>query len=114
MSWRDWLLSLTSALVGLLISALATNGLLPNPALYLRGRLVAIALQGGVLLSIAFGLVKYTLMRERKRSAWKEERLQREFTEERRRFLSQLDQGSVFCIRLPVGSKTGNPDLSRR
>ena len=52
MKWWGWVLSLLPAGLGILLSILASNEIISNPVFFLRGSLAAIAIRGGIALSI--------------------------------------------------------------
>lgn len=91
MKWWGWLLALFPLAIGLLVSALAANAVIPNPVLYLRGTLAAVALRIGLLFSFlaaAMGLA-FAVVRSRHNAELKartDASLQ-----ERRRFLQRFD-----------------------
>jgi two-component system OmpR family sensor kinase len=91
MKWWGWILVLFPAGVGLLISGLAVNEIIKDPVLFMRGSLSALALRGGLTISlIAFAAALYLDRSWKKQKAHIQE-TQKKADEERRRFLQRLD-----------------------
>lgn len=91
MKWWVWVLSLLPAGVGILILLLATKGIIVNPVLYLRSNLGALAiLTGGIasLITVAATQLWVKNQKEHKKDIYS---LQKQASEDRRRFLQRLD-----------------------
>ena len=91
MKWWKWLLSLLPAGSGILISLLASNEIINNPILYVRGSTAALVSRVGVTISlfaIALILVWDNKTKRHKNSIIE---LQKDVKEDRRRFLQRLD-----------------------
>jgi len=91
MKWWGWILSLLPAGMGILISALAINEIISNPVLFLRGSLAALASLGGVTISII--TITIVLLRDYNQKKHKKaiQGMQKQSSEDRRRFLQRLD-----------------------
>ena len=91
MKWWGWILSLLPAGVGILISLLATNQIIDNPILFLRGSLAAVASRGGLIISIItiVTLLSWNYKSQKQQKIILEQKKQS--SEDRRRFLSRLD-----------------------
>lgn len=91
MKWWGWLLSLLPLGAAWGYALLASNGLAPNPMLYLRGELAAVLFRAGLSLSLISLVAGLLIARVRRshRAALKE--IQSSGMRERRRFLQRLD-----------------------
>jgi two-component system OmpR family sensor kinase len=91
MKWWGWILSLLPAGFGILISILATNEIINNPIIFLRGSLAAVASRGGLIISIiTIAIVlSWNYNNQKHKKAILE--LKNQSSEDRRRFLSRLD-----------------------
>ena len=91
MKWWGWILSLLPAGMGILISALAINEIISNPVLFLRGSLAALTSLGGVTISII--TITIVLLRDYNQKKHKKaiQGMQKQSSEDRRRFLQRLD-----------------------
>jgi len=112
MKWWGWILSLLPAGIGILISVLATNEIITNPVLYLRGNLAALASRLGLTISIitiAIVLVWNHNQKKHKKSILD---LQQQASEDRRRFLQRLDhelKNPLTAIRAGLTNITYQP-----
>lgn len=86
-----WILALLPAGLGIAIAILTVNGTIANPVLYLRGRLAALALWGGVSLSAALIAAAWLWVRNRQKQIDALRELQQQASDDRRRFLQRLD-----------------------
>jgi two-component system OmpR family sensor kinase len=91
MKWWGWILSLLPAGFGILISILATNEIINNPIIFLRGSLAALASRGGVIISVVIIALTLIWNHRQKRHAQAIWEQQRQVSEDRRRFLQRLD-----------------------
>lgn len=91
MKWWGWILSLLPVGGGILIAVLATNEIISNPVLYLRGNQAALAILGGVTISIiTIATTQYWIHIQKKHTKEIQE-VQRQASEDRRHFLQRLD-----------------------
>jgi signal transduction histidine kinase len=91
MKWWGWLLSLLPAVGGILIAFLATNEIITNPVLFLRGKFSALVILFGMTISIiiiAAAQFWIYYRKKQKREIWE---IQKQTSEDRRRFLQRLD-----------------------
>jgi two-component system OmpR family sensor kinase len=91
MKWWGWVLSLLPVGAGLIIAGLTTYEVIQNPVLYMRGELAILALRSGITLSlvaVAAGQI-WAYVRKKHRNELRE--VQKQATDERRRFLQRLD-----------------------
>jgi two-component system OmpR family sensor kinase len=91
MKWWGWVLALLPAGAGILIGTLAAYGIIPNPVLYLRGQLSALAIAAGVTISIITIGIALLWVRKRTRLEREMQEVQARAVEDRRRFLQRLD-----------------------
>lgn len=91
MKWWGWILSLLPAGAGILISVLATNEIITNPVLYLRGSLAALASLGGITISIVTIVLVLIWNNKQKKHTKAILELEKQANEDRRRFLQRLD-----------------------
>ncbi|MES0361067.1 MAG: histidine kinase dimerization/phospho-acceptor domain-containing protein, partial [Anaerolineales bacterium] len=91
MKWWGWILSLLPATIGILIAFLATNGVINNPVLFLRGKFSALAiLIGGTFSIIIIAIAQLWIYYQKKQKVEIRE-VQKQASEDRRRFLQRLD-----------------------
>jgi two-component system OmpR family sensor kinase len=91
MKWWQWVLALLPAGIGIVIGTVASNEIIPNPVIYLRGELSVLAFRLGLTISviaIVFGLVA---VRIQKRHSEEIQVIRVDAGEDRRRFLQRLD-----------------------
>ena len=91
MKWWGWLLSLLPAVGGILIAFLATNEIITNPVLFLRGKFSALVILFGMTISIIIITAAQFWIyyrKKQKREIWE---IQKQTSEDRRRFLQRLD-----------------------
>ncbi|MEJ2599470.1 MAG: HAMP domain-containing sensor histidine kinase [Anaerolineales bacterium] len=86
-----YILSFLPAGIGIITAVLAANYLILNPVLYLRGNLAALAVFGGVLLSIFAVASTYLIYRNQERHQRELLNVHNQAAEDRRRFLYRLD-----------------------
>ena len=91
MKWWGWVLALLPAGIGSLLAILATNNIIPNPVLFLRGPLAALAIAGGVIFSIITIAGAQLWIRNQQRHNLDIQDVQLRAIEDRRRFLQRLD-----------------------
>lgn len=91
MKWWQWLLSLLPAGAGILISLLASNEIINNSILYLRGSVAALASWVGVTTSVIAIMLILLWGNKTKRHKLAILEVQKGSKEERRRFLQRLD-----------------------
>lgn len=91
MKWWKWIISLFPAGFGIAIILLISAGVITNPVLYLRGYLAAVALYGGLIVSAILLGIFYLQVRMIRAHEQEIFELQKETTQERRRFLQRLD-----------------------
>lgn len=91
MKWWAWALALLPAGVGILIAILAAYEVIPDPVLYLRGSLGALAILAGVTISLVVVAAAQWRRKARKVHQEEIEAVQRQSSEDRRRFLQRLD-----------------------
>lgn len=112
MKWWGWILALLPAGVGILIAALATNEIIANSVLYLRGKLALLALLGGVIISIIAIVTAQLWLRiqkKHKREIWE---VQNQASEDRRYFLQRLDhelKNPLTAIQAGINNMTYEP-----
>lgn len=112
MKWWGWILSLLPAGLGIIISVLATNEIITNPVLYLRGNLAALASRVGLTISIitiALVLIRNHNQKKHKRAILD---MQKQASEDRRRFLQRLDhelKNPLTAIRAGLTNITYEP-----
>ena len=112
MKWWGWILSLLPAGLGIIVSVLATNEIITNPVLYLRGNLAALTSRGGVIISII--MIALVLIWNRNQKVHKKAILdmQKGASEDRRRFLQRLDhelKNPLTAIRAGLTNITHEP-----
>jgi len=91
MKWWGWILSLLPAGIGILIAVLATNEIITNPVLFLRGKFATLAFLGGVTISIiTIASAQYRIQIQKKHKKEIRE-VERHASEDRRHFLQRLD-----------------------
>ncbi|MES0362201.1 MAG: ATP-binding protein [Anaerolineales bacterium] len=91
MKWWGWMLSLLPVGVGILIAFLATNEVINNPILFLRGKFAPIAiLIGGTLSIITIAATQFWIYNQNKHRR-EVQVLRKQASEDRRRFLQRLD-----------------------
>jgi two-component system OmpR family sensor kinase len=91
MKWWGWILSLLPVGVGILIAFLATNEVINNPILFLRGKFAPIAiLIGGTLSIITIAATQFWIYNQNKHRR-EVQVLRKQASEDRRRFLQRLD-----------------------
>jgi len=91
MKWWGWILSLLPAALGILIAVLAANEIITDPVLFLRGNQSALAILGGVTISIitiAAAQFWIHIQKEHKKEVLE---VQKQAREDRRHFLQRLD-----------------------
>jgi two-component system OmpR family sensor kinase len=112
MKWWGWILSLLPAGIGILISVLATNEIINNPVIFLRGGLTALASRGGLIISIII-IAIVLLWNHNQRAHKKSNRdIQNNASEDRRRFLQRLDhelKNPLTAIRAGLTNITYEP-----
>jgi two-component system OmpR family sensor kinase len=86
-----YILSFLPAGIGIITAVLAANYLILNPVLYLRGNLAALAVFGGVLLSIFAVASTYLFYQNQEKHQRELLNVQKQAAEDRRRFLHRLD-----------------------
>jgi two-component system OmpR family sensor kinase len=91
MKWWGWILSLLPAGLGILISILATNEIINNPIIFLRGSLAAVASRGGLIISIITIAIVLSWNYNNQKHKKAILKLKNQSSEDRRRFLSRLD-----------------------
>ena len=112
MKWWGWILSLLPAGMGILISVLATYEIISNPVLFLRGSLDALASRAGVTISII--TITIVLLRDYNQKKHKKaiQDVQKQSSEDRRRFLQRLDhelKNPLTAIRAGLTNMTYEP-----
>jgi len=91
MKWWGWCLSILPAVVGILIALLATNETITNPVLFLRGKFAALAVLGGMTISvITIAAAQFWIYIQSKHEKEIRE-VQHNASNDRRRFLQRLD-----------------------
>ncbi len=112
MKWWGWILSLLPAGLGILISFLASNEIINNPVLYLRGSMAAVVSRIGVAISL-FAIALFLIWnRNQKRHKNIILELQKGASEDRRRFLQRLDhelKNPLTAIRAGLTNITQQP-----
>ncbi len=112
MKWWGWILSLLPAGLGILISFLASNEIINNPVLYLRGSMAAVVSRIGLAISL-FAIVLFLIWnRNQKRHKNIILELQKGASEDRRRFLQRLDhelKNPLTAIRAGLTNITQQP-----
>jgi two-component system OmpR family sensor kinase len=91
MKWWGWVLALFPAGLGIIISVLATNGILPNHVLFLRGSLAALVSRVGLIISIITVALSLIWNHNQTKHKFEIRDIQRRASEDRRRFLQRLD-----------------------
>ncbi|MEJ2265819.1 MAG: HAMP domain-containing sensor histidine kinase [Anaerolineales bacterium] len=112
MKWWGWILSLFPAGLGVVIALLATNEIINNPVLYLRGSLAAVASRAGIAISIT--IIAIALLWNHNQQKHKKAILdmQEQASEDRRRFLQRLDhelKNPLTAIRAGLNNITYQP-----
>ncbi|MCJ7657916.1 MAG: HAMP domain-containing histidine kinase [Anaerolineales bacterium] len=91
MKWWGWILSLLPAGVGILVAVLATNEIITDPVLFLRGNQASLAILGGVTISIiTIATAQFWLNYQNKHKKEVQE-VRKQASEDRRHFLQRLD-----------------------
>jgi signal transduction histidine kinase len=112
MKWWGWILSLLPAGAGIIISVLATNEIITNPVLYLRGSLAAVASRTGVVISIITTVIVLLWNQNQKKHRKTILDMQKQAGEDRRRFLQRLDhelKNPLTAIRAGLTNITYEP-----
>jgi two-component system OmpR family sensor kinase len=112
MKWWGWVLSLLPAGIGILISVLATNEIISNPVLYLRGNLAALASRVGLTISIVTIAIILIWNRNHRKHQKNILDMQKQTSEDRRRFLQRLDhelKNPLTAIRAGLTNMTYEP-----
>ena len=112
MKWWGWILSLLPAGSGILISILAANQIIKDPVLFMRGSLDALAVRGGVILSIITIAVVLTWNHKTRKHKKAVIELQNQASDEHRRFLQRLDhelKNPLTAIRAGLNNITYRP-----
>ena len=112
MKWWGWILSLLPAGSGILISILAANQIINDPVLFMRGSLDALAVRGGVILSIITIAVVLTWNHKTRKHKKAVIELQNQASDEHRRFLQRLDhelKNPLTAIRAGLNNITYRP-----
>jgi two-component system OmpR family sensor kinase len=112
MKWWGWTLSLLPAGMGILISVLATNEIITNPVLFLRGNLAALASRPGVAISIITIALVLIWNRNQKKHKKAIIDMQKGASEDRQRFLQRLDhelKNPLTAIRVGLTNITQEP-----
>ena len=112
MKWWGWTLSLLPAGMGILISVLATNEIITNPVLFLRGNLAALASRLGVAISIITIALVLIWNRNQKKHKKSILDMQKGASEDRQRFLQRLDhelKNPLTAIRVGLTNITQEP-----
>ena len=112
MKWWGWILSLLPAGSGILISILAANQIINDPVLFMRGSLDALAVRGGVILSIIAIAVVLTWNHKTRKHKKAVIELQNQASDEHRRFLQRLDhelKNPLTAIRAGLNNITYRP-----
>lgn len=91
MKWWGRALSLLPAGFGILISLLASNEIINNPVLYVRGSMAALVSRAGVIISLFAIVLILVWNNKKKRHKNSILELQKGASEDRRRFLQRLD-----------------------
>jgi len=112
MKWWGWVLALLPAGLGIIISAMATNRIITNHMLYLRGDLAAVVSRLGVTISII--LIALLLIWNHNQKKLKEAilNLKKQASEDRQRFLQRLDhelKNPLTAIRAGLSNMTYEP-----
>jgi two-component system OmpR family sensor kinase len=112
MKWWEWILSLLPAMMGILISVLATNEIITNPVLFLRGNLATLAMIGGVIISIIIIATTQIWNHNQKKHKNELQEVHTQASEDRRRFLQRLDhelKNPLTAIRAGLTNMTYEP-----
>jgi signal transduction histidine kinase len=91
MKWWGWILSLLPAVIGILISILASNEIISNPVLFLRGSLAALTSRVGITISAIIIIIILLWNTNQRKHRQKIINIKNESSEDRRRFLQRLD-----------------------
>jgi two-component system OmpR family sensor kinase len=91
MKWWEWVLSLLPGGLGIIIASLATNSIISNPILFMRGSLSALAIYGGLTLSVIAVLAVLLWNYNQKVQIDTILEMHKRAGEDRRRFLQRLD-----------------------
>ena len=112
MKWWGWVLALLPAGIGILIAVLATSEITNNPFLYLRGNLAALAFLGGVTISTITIAAIQLRVRNQKKQEKELQEVQKQASEDRRRFLQRLDhelKNPLTAIQAGITNMTYEP-----
>ncbi|MGB7094247.1 MAG: HAMP domain-containing sensor histidine kinase [Anaerolineales bacterium] len=91
MKWWGWILSLLPAGVGILVAVLATNEIITDPVLFLRGNQASLAILGGVTISIITIATAQFWLNYQKKHKKEVQEVRKQASEDRRHFLQRLD-----------------------
>jgi len=91
MKWWGWILSLLPAGLGILIALLAANEIITDPVLFLRGNQSALAILGGVTISIITIAAAQFWVHIQKKHKKEVLEVQKQASQDRRHFLQRLD-----------------------
>ena len=91
MKWWGWILSLLPAALGILITVLAANEIITDPVLFLRGNQSALAILGGVTISIITIAAAQFWIHIQKKHKKEFLELQQQASQDRQHFLQRLD-----------------------
>ncbi|NOQ39153.1 MAG: sensor histidine kinase [Anaerolineales bacterium] len=112
MKWWGWILSLLPAGIGVFISVIATSEIISNPVLYLRGNMAALVIRAGVIISVIIIATTQCWIRIRKKHQREIQKVQKQTSEDRRRFLQRLDhelKNPLTAIRAGLTNLTYEP-----
>ena len=112
MKWWGWILSLLPAGIGVLISVIATSEIISNPVLYLRGNMAALVIRAGVIISVIIIAATQCWIRIKKKHQREIQKVQKQTSEDRRRFLQRLDhelKNPLTAIRAGLTNLTYEP-----
>ncbi len=91
MKWWGWILSLLPAIIGILISILASNQIISNPVLFLRGSLAALTSRVGMTISAIVIIIILLWNNNQKKHRKEIVNIKNQSSDDRRRFLQRLD-----------------------
>jgi two-component system OmpR family sensor kinase len=112
MKWWGWTLSLLPMGIGILTGLLATNGIIANPVLYLRGGLAALVVLSGVSISFVAMVSTQLWVNSREKHQKEIQAMQKQANEDRRRFLQRLDhelKNPLTAIKAGLSNLTYEP-----
>jgi two-component system OmpR family sensor kinase len=91
MKWWGWVLALLPVGIGILVSIFATNELIANPVLFLRGNLAALVSRGGITISIIIIAITQIWNHRQEVHRRQIQDVRKQVSQDRRRFLQRLD-----------------------